>query len=236
MIDPSGESIAPDKFLSAAERYQLATDIDRWVVQYALEILSSAAPALANLGAHFAINISGQSLGDEDFPAFLEDKLREYDLPPGLLSFEITETAAVANIVRAEMLIRRLQDLGHAIALDDFGRGLSSLTYLKSLSVSDLKIDGGLMRDLVGQCALAGDGDRHRAARADDEAAHHGGMRRERGDPGGCRSAGRRLWPGLRNRPAAAAGNRAAGAAERRARRGALSGSPRMARVAGIGP
>lgn len=150
MIDPSGESIAPDKFFSAAERYQLATDIDRWVVQYALEILSSAAPALLGLGAHFAINLSGQSVGDEDFPAFLEARLREYDLPPSLLSFEITETAAVANIVRAETLIRRLQDLGHGIALDDFGRGLSSLTYLKSLPVSELKIDGGLVRDLAG--------------------------------------------------------------------------------------
>lgn len=150
MIDASGEIVTPDKFLTAAERYQLATDIDRWVVQYALEILSSAAPRLASMDAHFAINISGQSLGDEQFPAYLEQKLREYDLPAGMLSFEITETAAVANIVRAEMLIRRLQDLGHAIALDDFGRGLSSLTYLKSLPVSHLKIDGGLIRDLAG--------------------------------------------------------------------------------------
>jgi diguanylate cyclase (GGDEF)-like protein len=150
MIDPSGEVVAPDKFLTAAERYQLATDIDRWVVQYALEILSSAAPRLESMDAHFAINISGQSLGDEHFPAYLEQKLREYELSPGLLSFEITETAAVANIVRAETLIRRLQDLGHAIALDDFGRGLSSLTYLKSLPVSHLKIDGGLIRDLAG--------------------------------------------------------------------------------------
>jgi diguanylate cyclase (GGDEF)-like protein len=150
MIDASGESIAPDKFLSAAERCELATDIDRWVVQYALEILSSAAPTLETLGCSFSINISGQSLGDDQFPGFLESKLREYGLPAGLLSFEIAETAAVANIVRAEQLIRRLQDLGHAIALDDFGRGLSSLTYLKSLSVSELKIDGGLVRELVG--------------------------------------------------------------------------------------
>lgn len=150
MIDVSGESIAPDKFLTAAERYQLATDIDRWVVQYALEILSSAAPRLASMDAHFAINISGQSLGDEQFPAYLEHKLREYDLPAGMLSFEIAETAAVANIVRAETLIRRLQDLGQAIALDNFGRGLSSLTYLKSLPVSHLKIDGGLIRDVAG--------------------------------------------------------------------------------------
>ena len=98
-------------------------------------------------------------------------KLREYDLPPGLLSFEITETAAVANIVRAELLIRRLQDLGHAIALDDFGRGLSSLTYLKSLSgvgPEDRRRPGARSRR---QCALAGDGDRDRAAGADDEAA-----------------------------------------------------------------
>lgn len=150
MIDEAGESVTPDKFLSAAERYQLTTDIDRWVVQYALEILSSAAPALMRLDAHFAINISGQSLGDDEFTDFLEQRLREYALPPQLLSFEVTETAAVANIVQAEVLIRRLQDLGHSIALDDFGRGLSSLTYLKSLSVSHLKIDGGLVRDLVG--------------------------------------------------------------------------------------
>lgn len=150
MIDAAGESITPDKFLSAAERYQLATDIDRWVVQYALEILSSAAPALTRLNAHFSINISAQSLGDDEFMHFLERRLREYTLPAALLSFEITETAAVANIVQAEMLIRRLRDLGHTIALDDFGRGLSSLDYLKSLPVSHLKIDGAVVRDLVG--------------------------------------------------------------------------------------
>jgi diguanylate cyclase (GGDEF)-like protein len=150
MIDSSGASVTPDKFLSAAERYQLTTDIDRWVVQYALEVISSAAPALTRLDAHFAINISGQSIGDEEFTQFLEQRLRDYSLPPQLLSFEITETAAVANIVQAEIMIRRLQDLGHAIALDDFGRGLSSLTYLKSLPVTYLKIDGGLVRDLVG--------------------------------------------------------------------------------------
>jgi EAL domain-containing protein (putative c-di-GMP-specific phosphodiesterase class I) len=150
MIDSTGARITPDKFLSAAERYQLATDIDRWVVQYALEVLSSAAPALLRLDAHFTVNISGQSLCDEEFTRFLEQRLREYSLPPQLLSFEIAETAAVANIVQAEQLILRLQDLGHAIALDDFGRGLSSLTYLKSLPVAHLKIDGGLVRELVG--------------------------------------------------------------------------------------
>jgi len=149
MIDESGQTLPPGKFFAAAERNLLATNIDRWVVQYALEILSSAAPTLQGMGAHFSINLSGQSLGDETFVPYLEAKLREYTLPPSLLSFEIPETAAVANIVRAGVLIRRLQDFGHDVALDDFGRGLSSMTYLKQLAVSDLKIDGGLVRELA---------------------------------------------------------------------------------------
>lgn len=131
---------------SGSEQDDTGDDLE----QFALEVISSSAPALTRLDAHFAINISGQSIGDEEFTQFLEQRLRDYSLPPQLLSFEITETAAVANIVQAEIMIRRLQDLGHAIALDDFGRGLSSLTYLKSLPVTYLKIDGGLVRDLVG--------------------------------------------------------------------------------------
>jgi EAL domain-containing protein (putative c-di-GMP-specific phosphodiesterase class I) len=150
MIDLNGESIAPDKFLTAAERYQLAPAIDRWVVSFVLELLSSAASKLQALGVHFAVNLSGQSLGDDSFPTFLEEKLREYALPPSLISFELTETAAVTNIVRAEMLMRRLREIGHEFALDDFGRGLSSLSYLQSLPASYLKIDGALVRDVVG--------------------------------------------------------------------------------------
>ena len=149
MINSAGESIAPSKFLSAAERYQLAPDIDRWVVQYVLETLGPSSRTLTAMGAHFAINISGQSIGDEEFLAFLERQLRTHALPPSLISFELTETAAVTNIVRAEAMMRRLRDLGHEIALDDFGRGLSSLTYLKTLPVSYLKIDGELVRDVV---------------------------------------------------------------------------------------
>ena len=149
MIDSTGDSIAPSKFLSAAERYQLAPDIDRWVVQYVLATLAPHAERLASIGAHFAVNISGQSIGDDDFPTFLERQLRVHGLPPALISFELTETAAVSNIVRAESLMRRLRDLGHEIALDDFGRGLSSLTYLKTLPVSYLKIDGELVRDVI---------------------------------------------------------------------------------------
>ncbi len=149
MLTPSGELIPPTKFLTAAERYQLAPAIDRWVINYVLELISAAAPRLLSVGARFAINISGQSVGDDEFRAYLEDRLRTYALSPSLLSFEVTETAAVSNIVRAETLIRRLRKLGHEVALDDFGRGLSSLTYLKSLPVNCVKIDGELIRDVT---------------------------------------------------------------------------------------
>lgn len=150
MTDEVGHSVTPETFLSAAERYQLAPAIDRWVVRNVLETLLPCAAQLAERGACFAINISGQSLGDQDFAVFLEGALRDSGLPPKLLSWEVTETAAVANIVRAESLIRRLRDLGCDVALDDFGRGLSSLTYLKSLPVTHLKIDGTFVRDVVG--------------------------------------------------------------------------------------
>jgi diguanylate cyclase (GGDEF)-like protein len=150
MRDERGQSVAPDKFLSAAERYQLAPAIDRWVIQHVLARLGGHAQALRERGACFAVNISGQSVGDQEFCSFLETTLRRSGLPAQLLSFELTETAAVANIVRAESLIRRLRELGFEVALDDFGRGLSSLTYLKTLPVTYLKIDGSFVRDVVG--------------------------------------------------------------------------------------
>lgn len=149
MMDETGDNVAPDKFLSAAERYQLAPAIDRWVVRSALRTLAAHAKPLARLDACFALNISGQSVSDQDFCAFLEEELRESGLPPRLISFELTETAAVANIVRAEVLMRRLRELGFDVALDDFGRGLSSLTYLKTLPVTCLKVDGSFVRDVV---------------------------------------------------------------------------------------
>jgi diguanylate cyclase (GGDEF)-like protein len=149
MNDEAGNSVPPEKFLSAAERYQLAPAIDRWVVRRTIEMLTPHSARLHELRACFAVNISGQSLGDADFAVFMDTALRESKLPRGILSFEVTETAAVANIVRAEALIRRLRELGSDVALDDFGRGLSSLTYLKTLPVTHLKIDGIFVRDAI---------------------------------------------------------------------------------------
>jgi diguanylate cyclase (GGDEF)-like protein len=150
MLDEQGATVTPEKFLSAAERYQLAPAIDRWVIRKVIETLKPMAAPLAAMGACFAVNISGQSLGDQEFADFFDGALRDCGLPMSLLSWEVTETAAVANIVRAESLIRRLRELGCNVALDDFGRGLSSLTYLKVLPVTHLKIDGTFVRDVVG--------------------------------------------------------------------------------------
>src|SRR5581483_5215691 len=97
----------------------------------------------------FAINFSGQSLNDEDFVDFLLEAIRTSGLDPALFCFELTENATIANIARAESLIRRLRRLGCGVALDDFGTGLSSLTYLRQLPVTMLKIDGSFVRDIL---------------------------------------------------------------------------------------
>ena len=149
MVDAAGQQINPEKFFLAAERYQMVAAIDRWVVGFVLETLSGLVAQLEKTGATFAINLSGQSIGDDEFLDYLFGKLREFNLPPSLISFELTETAAVSNIVRVETMMRKLRQMGHEIALDDFGKGLSSLSYLQSLPVSSVKIDGSLIRDVT---------------------------------------------------------------------------------------
>src|SRR5207244_3416223 len=95
------------------------------------------------------INFSGQSLNDESFVDFLLGRIRSSGIDPAVFTFELTENATIANIARAEVLIRRLRDLGCSVALDDFGTGLSSLAYLRQLPVTMLKIDGSFVRDIL---------------------------------------------------------------------------------------
>ena len=149
MIDDEGHTIGPDRFMSAAQRYQLMPAIDRWVLTRTIAMLQPHAELLANKSIAFAINFSGQSLNDESFADFLLEHIATSKLPPDLFCFEITENATIANIERAEALIRRLRRLGCAVALDDFGTGLSSLAYLRQLPVTMLKIDGSFVRDIL---------------------------------------------------------------------------------------
>jgi diguanylate cyclase (GGDEF)-like protein len=149
MIDEDGETLGPDRFLSVANRYQLMPTIDRWVVDKAIALLKPQASFLAARPVGFAINLSGQSLEDDTFGDFLTDRLAHCGLDPSLFCFELTENATVAHIGRAETLMGRLRRLGCGVALDDFGSGLSSLSYLRQLPVTVLKIDGSFVRDVL---------------------------------------------------------------------------------------
>jgi diguanylate cyclase (GGDEF)-like protein len=149
MLGDHGEIIPPGKFLSAAERYQLMPTVDRWVVRRACELLGRHSGAQGEEFARFAINLSGQSLQDESFLGFIVEQLKASSLPPAVLCFELTETATIGNLEKAQAFMRTLKDLGCQFALDDFGTGVSSLAYLKDLSVDYIKIDGSFVRDAI---------------------------------------------------------------------------------------
>lgn len=146
--DEAGTLVPPSAFLPAAERYNLIGAIDRWVVQHTFEWLSAC--DRGDEDAIFcAINISGPSLGDDVFLDFVTRCFDEYGILPGHICFEVTETAAVANLSQARNFIARLRERGCCFALDDFGTGMSSYAYLKNLAVGFLKIDGVFVKDMV---------------------------------------------------------------------------------------
>ncbi|MGA3156200.1 MAG: EAL domain-containing protein [Steroidobacteraceae bacterium] len=149
MINDRGETVGPDHFMSAAQRYQLMPEIDRWVIAKSLEMLKDQAATLAAPGVVFSINVSGQSIKDESFADYLADQISASGINPAALCFELTESAAVGDLARAETMMRKLRKLGCGIALDDFGTGLSSLAYLRSLPITMLKIDGSFVRDVL---------------------------------------------------------------------------------------
>lgn len=149
MVNDKGVTVGPDHFLSAAQRYQVMPEIDRWVISRAIEMLKPHAELLAHDPVVFTINFSGQSLRDGEFTDHVESLIRSSGINPAALCFELTESAAVGNLKHAEELMRRFRKLGCGIALDDFGTGLSSLAYLRSLPIGMLKIDGSFVRDVL---------------------------------------------------------------------------------------
>ena len=147
--DPTEGIVLPGTLVGVANRYQLLPAIDRWVVRRTLQTLAVHRSVLEASGLSISINLSGQSIGDEDFTRQLGEELQAVELPPGVITFEITEQAAVSSLARAEEMIRRLSQWHCRFALDDFGTGANSLTYLNALPIARVKIDGSFVRDIL---------------------------------------------------------------------------------------
>jgi diguanylate cyclase (GGDEF)-like protein len=149
MRDENGEIRAPGDFIAAAQRFQLLPDLDRYVVDAAIDALTPHRGLLARLSCSVSINVSGQSLASSAFIDHFIEKLRISRIPGGLITIEVTEQAALTNLEQASASMRRLRELRCGIAIDDFGTGANSLAYLRSLPVTRLKIDGSFVRDVL---------------------------------------------------------------------------------------
>ncbi|MDO8704857.1 MAG: EAL domain-containing protein, partial [Sulfuricaulis sp.] len=147
MLDERNELIMPAGFLSTAERFGLSADIDKWVIQRAIGDLAKQRSERPDL--RYSINLSGRTLTTPGICEVIQERLKETGLDPTALTFEVTETAAIADMSAAENFLARLQSMGCLTALDDFGSGMASFAYLKDLPVNSVKIDGRFVKNLA---------------------------------------------------------------------------------------
>jgi len=147
MVDSDGDLVRPDLFIPAAEHYDLMVAVDRWIVNNSL--LGAWQDFAVREGVRLSINLSGQSINDPGFLEFVLDIIDQSRIPPDRINFEITETAVMTHMGNARVVVDELRQRGCAVALDDFGSGLSSFNYLRHFNVDFVKIDGGFVREMV---------------------------------------------------------------------------------------
>jgi diguanylate cyclase (GGDEF)-like protein/PAS domain S-box-containing protein len=147
LVNESDDLIAPMAFIPAAERYGLMPRIDRWVIEHAIAELALRRRGGLPLPV-LVVNLSGASIVDPGLPALVRERLGAAGVPADRLCFELTETATVTNLPAAARLMRELKHLGCSLGLDDFGSGMSSFGYLRSLPVDFIKIDGHFVKNI----------------------------------------------------------------------------------------
>jgi len=170
MVDKQGGIVPPGAFLPPAERYQLIVSVDSWMIENAFSFIRNNPDFLKKIN-FLSINLSGQSLTNDDFLTFITTELIKLKEHCTKICFEITETAAISNLEQASEFIDELKVLGCRFALDDFGSGLSSFGYLKHLKVDYLKIDGIFVKD------IASDPIDHAMVKAINEIGHVTGVK-----------------------------------------------------------
>lgn len=155
LIDQNNNLLLPAVFMPSAERYHLMQRLDRWVIEHLFnsqkERYQEAWQRFQNQGKRslFSINLSVETLNDETFIAFLEDRVNAYNIPTNIIAFEIPETIAVGNLSQTIKLAQQLKEMGFNFGLDRFGGGISSFEYLKNLPVDFIKIDGCLIAEIL---------------------------------------------------------------------------------------
>ncbi len=147
MRDERGEVLSPARFIPAAERFNLMTTIDQWVIDHACALLGRLGPE-HHTATTYAVNLSGNTLSSDDLTDYVTQCIQRHGVEPRRVCFEITETAAVASMEKAQDFIQAMHRLGCSVALDDFGAGLSSFAYLRRLEADYLKIDALFVRNL----------------------------------------------------------------------------------------
>ncbi|MDH5592653.1 MAG: EAL domain-containing protein, partial [Gammaproteobacteria bacterium] len=149
LVNDDGTIVPPGKFLPAAERYNLSPAIDLWVIEKVIAQLKESREQGKKLTGQYNINLSGVSIGSPHFNQKLIELIRDNAELGPYLCFEITETSAIANISNAQWLMQELRTFNCQFALDDFGSGLSSFSYLKQLPIDYLKVDGVFVKDCL---------------------------------------------------------------------------------------